>query len=414
MEFIEIRSNDEIAVRVWERGVGETLACGTGACAAAVGSALTNRTGRRVRVNLTGGQLLIEWSDNNHVFMTGPAEEVFRGELGEAFTEYLVMLSMSSAILQEMPDRVTEIERNEESMNVADRVASLPPYLFARIEQKIEECQNQGIDVINLGIGDPDLPTPPHIVQALKDQADNPANHRYPTSVGLLAFRQAVADWYRNRFGVSLDPRSEVVTLIGSKEGIGHISFCYLNPGDYALIPDPGYPVYGIGASLAGAENYLLPLKAEHGFRPDFTASPYRCGAPGEAPVAQLPEQPYRRRCRASISSRKQSASPAVIDLIICHDAPYSEITFDDYVAPSFLQAEGAREVGIEFHSLSKTYNMTGWRLGWAAGNAEVVKTLGTSQIQSRFRRLPGDPVCGDCRPVRPPGLRPEHAAGLP
>ena len=137
-------------------------------------------------------------------------------------------------------------------MNVADRVASLPPYLFARIEQKIEECQKQGIDVISLGIGDPDLPTPPHIVQALRDQAGNPDNHRYPSSVGLLAFRQAVADWYRDRFGVSLDPRSEVVTLIGSKEGIGHISFCYLNPGDYALIPDPGYPVYGIGASLAG------------------------------------------------------------------------------------------------------------------------------------------------------------------
>ena len=262
-------------------------------------------------------------------------------------------------------------------MNVANRIASLPPYLFASIEQKIEECRNQGIDVINLGIGDPDLPTPPHIVQALRDQADNPDNHRYPTSVGLLAFRQAVANWYRNRFGVSLDPRSEVVTLIGTKEGIGHISFCYLNPGDYALIPDPGYPVYGIGSSLAGAENYLLPLKEDHGFRPDFTAIPADVAHRAKLLWLNYPNNPTG--AVASLDFFREAVSFArSYDLIICHDAPYSEITFDDYVAPSFLQAEGAKEVGIEFHSLSKTYNMTGWRLGWAAGNAEVVKALGT------------------------------------
>ncbi len=262
-------------------------------------------------------------------------------------------------------------------MNVADRVVSLPPYLFARIEQKIEECQNQGIDVISLGIGDPDLPTPPHIVQALKDQADNPPNHRYPTSVGLLAFRQAVANWYQNRFGVSLDPRSEVVTLIGAKEGIGHISFCYLNPGDYALIPDPGYPVYGIGASLAGAENYLLPLKAENGFRPDFTAVPTDVARRAKLLWLNYPNNPTGAVVDLDFFQEAVSFARSY-DLIICHDAPYSEITFDDYVAPSFLQAAGAREVGIEFHSLSKTYNMTGWRLGWAAGNAEIVKVLGT------------------------------------
>jgi LL-diaminopimelate aminotransferase len=262
-------------------------------------------------------------------------------------------------------------------MNVADRVVALPPYLFARIEQKIEECQNRGVDVISLGIGDPDLPTPPHIVQALQDQAENPANHRYPSSVGLLAFRQAVADWYRNRFGVSLDPRSEVVTLIGSKEGIGHISFCYLNPGDYALIPDPGYPVYGIGAALAGAENYPLPLKAERGFLPDFSAVPAEVARRAKILWLNYPNNPTG--AVASLDFFREAVSFARnFDLIVCHDAPYTEITFDGYVAPSFLQAEGAREVGIEFHSLSKTYNMTGWRLGWAAGNAEVVKTLGS------------------------------------
>ena len=262
-------------------------------------------------------------------------------------------------------------------MKVADRVAALPPYLFARIEQKIEECQNRGVDVISLGIGDPDLPTPPHIVQALQDQADNPANHRYPSSVGLLAFRQAVADWYRNRFGVSLDPRSEVVTLIGSKEGIGHIAFCYLNPGDYALIPDPGYPVYGIGAALAGAENYPLPLKAERGFLPDLSAVPAEVARRAKLLWLNYPNNPTG--AVASLDFFRDAVSFArKFDLIICHDAPYTEIAFDGYVAPSFLQAEGAREVGIEFHSLSKTYNMTGWRLGWAAGNPEVVKTLGS------------------------------------
>lgn len=259
----------------------------------------------------------------------------------------------------------------------ADRVAALPPYLFARIEQKIEEAKNKGIDVISLGIGDPDLPTPPHIVQALQEQVNNPANHRYPSSLGLLAFRQEVVTWYRNRFGVTLDPQSEVVTLIGSKEGIGHISFCYLNPGDYALIPDPGYPVYGIGAALAGAENYLLPLKAEHHFLPDFATVPVDVARRAKLLFLNYPNNPTG--AVADLDFFREAVSFArSYDLIICHDAPYTEITYDHYVAPSFLQAEGAKEVGIEFHSLSKTYNMTGWRLGWAAGNAEVIKTLGT------------------------------------
>jgi LL-diaminopimelate aminotransferase len=262
-------------------------------------------------------------------------------------------------------------------MNVADRVAALPPYLFARIEKKIEECKSREIDVISLGIGDPDLPTPPHIVQALKEQADNPANHRYPSSVGLPAFRRAVTDWYLKRFDVLLDPGSEVVTLIGSKEGIAHISFCYLNPGDCALIPDPGYPVYGIGAALAGAESYMLPLKAERGFLPDLAAVPADVARRAKILWLNYPNNPTG--AVASLDFFQEAVSFArSFDLIICHDAPYTEITFDGYIAPSFLQAPGAREVGIEFHSLSKTYNMTGWRLGWAAGNAEIVRALGS------------------------------------
>ncbi len=262
-------------------------------------------------------------------------------------------------------------------MKVADRVAALPAYLFARIEQKIEELQNSGVDVISLGIGDPDRPTPPHIVQALKEQADNSENHRYPTSVGLLAFRQAVADWYRGRFGVDLDPRSEVVTLIGSKEGIGHIAFCYLNPGDIALIPDPGYPVYGIGSALAGAENYVLPLTPERHFLPDFGAIPADIARRAKLLWLNYPNNPTGATADLEFFQSAVSFARSY-DLIICHDAPYTEVTFDGYVAPSFLQAEGAKEVGIEFHSLSKTYNMTGWRLGWAAGNPEIARTLGS------------------------------------
>lgn len=262
-------------------------------------------------------------------------------------------------------------------MQVADRLASLPPYMFAGIEQKTEEARRRGVDVIDLGIGDPDIPTPPHIVRALQEQATNPDNHRYPTSRGLTAFRQAVAAWYLKRFGVRLDPGSEVVTLIGSKEGIAHISFCYLNAGDYALIPDPAYPVYGIGAALAGAEKYLLPLRAERGYLPDLAAVPTDVARRAKLMFLNYPNNPTG--AVAGLDFFREAVSFARnFDLIVCHDAPYTEITYDGYVAPSFLQAEGAREVAIEFHSLSKTYNMTGWRLGWAAGNADAIGALRT------------------------------------
>lgn len=262
-------------------------------------------------------------------------------------------------------------------MKVADRVSALPPYLFARIEQKIAEAQQNGIDVISLGIGDPDLPTPDHIVKALVDQAYHPENHRYPSSVGMLSFRSAVADWYQRRFGVTLDPRSEVVTLIGSKEGIAHISFCYLQEGDIALIPDPGYPVYGIGAGLAGAENYAVPLKASNNFVPDLETIPTEVARKARLMFLNYPNNPTGATVGKEFYEDVVSFA-RTFEIIVCHDAAYSEITFDGYVAPSFLEVEGAKDVGIEFHSLSKTYNMTGWRLGWAAGNEDVIKTLGS------------------------------------
>lgn len=262
-------------------------------------------------------------------------------------------------------------------MKVAERLAALPPYLFARIEQKIEELEEKNVDVISLGIGDPDLPTPPHIVQVLQEQVKNPENHRYPSSAGMLAFRRSVADWYQGRFQVELDPSTEVVTLIGSKEGLAHISFCYLQDGDTALIPDPGYPVYGIGAALAGAKNYLLPLKEENGFLPDLRNIPTDVSKNAKLMFLNYPNNPTGATCDQSFFEGIVEYAKS-FDIIVCHDAAYSEITYNDYDAPSFLQVPGARDVGIEFHSLSKTYNMTGWRLGWAAGNRELIRSLTT------------------------------------
>ncbi len=261
-------------------------------------------------------------------------------------------------------------------MKEAKRLQKLPPYLFARIERKIEEKKEQGVDIISLGIGDPDRPTPEHIIDKLVEQAHNPENHRYPSSVGMLEYRKAVARWYKNRFNVDLDPKKEIVTLIGSKEGIGHISFCYVDPGDVNLVPDPGYPVYGIGTLLAGGEPFYMPLKEENGFLPDLDAVPGDVADKAKILFINYPNNPTGALADLEFFN-KVVAFAKKHDLIVCHDAPYSEIAFDGYEPPSFLQAGGAKDVGIEFNSLSKPYNMTGWRIGWAAGNKEVVEALG-------------------------------------
>ena len=261
-------------------------------------------------------------------------------------------------------------------MEEARRIQALPPYLFARIDEKIADAKAKGVDVISLGIGDPDLPTPDHIIDELVKAVRNPVNHRYPSYVGLLKFRQAVAEWYKRRSNIVLDPKTEVVTLIGSKEGIAHIAFCYLNPGDVALIPDPGYPVYGVGTLLAGGVPYIMPLKEENGFLPDLDMIPEEVAHQAKLMFLNYPNNPTGGIADESFYLKVIDFAKKY-DIIVCHDGPYSEIAFNGYKPLSFLEVPGAKEVGIEFHSMSKTYNMTGWRIGWAAGNARVIEALG-------------------------------------
>lgn len=260
---------------------------------------------------------------------------------------------------------------------VADRVRNLAPYLFAQIEQKIEKAKEQGVDVISLGIGDPDLPTPEPIVAEAECQLHNPENHRYPSSKGMKAYRQAVADYYRRRFGVDLNPETEVVTLIGSKEGIAHISLCYVNPGDVNIVPDPGYPVYEAGTIFAGGEVYRLALKPDKGFLPDLASVPTDVARRAKIMFLNYPNNPTGAVADAEFF-REAVEFARTYDVLICHDAAYAEIGFDGYRPPSFLGVPGAKEVGMEFGSVSKTANMTGWRIAWACGNPDAIKTLTT------------------------------------
>jgi LL-diaminopimelate aminotransferase len=258
---------------------------------------------------------------------------------------------------------------------LAHRVQDLPPYLFAAISRKIAQKRAAGVDVISFGVGDPDLPTPPHIIDALVEAARDPENHRYPETDGLPEFRRAVAEWYERRFGLAFEPEREVVPLIGSKEGIGHIPLCLIDPGDVALVPDPGYPVYPVAVQLAGGENYEMPLLEEHGFLPDFDAVPDSVARRAKLMWLNYPGNPTSAVAgldffeRAVAFARKH-------EIAIVHDMAYSEVAYDEYVPPSFLQARGARDLAIEVHSLSKSYNMTGWRIGMAVGNAELIDAL--------------------------------------
>jgi len=257
----------------------------------------------------------------------------------------------------------------------AERINSLPPYLFAEIDRKKREAENRGVDIIDMGVGDPDLPTPSHIVDALCKAAAEPENQRYPTYEGMLAFREAVADWYRRRKHVSLDPDSEVLTLIGSKEGIAHSTFAFLNTGDIALVPDPAYPVYKNAVIMAGSIPFSMPLTEENGFKPDFERIDERIAKNAKLMFLNYPNNP-------TAATADEEFFKDVVDfayehdIMVLHDNPYSELTFDGYEAPSFLRVSGAKEVGIEFNSLSKTYNMTGWRIGFAVGNPEILNGL--------------------------------------
>ncbi|HET8943305.1 MAG TPA: LL-diaminopimelate aminotransferase [Dehalococcoidia bacterium] len=260
-------------------------------------------------------------------------------------------------------------------MQFARRIEKLPAYLFAEISKKIAEKRAQGVDVISFAIGDPDLPTPDHILDALAEASRDPANHRYPESEGLPELRQAIARWYERRFGVTVDPDKEVLPLIGSKEGIGHIAFCFIDPGDIALIPDPGYPVYSVGTLLAGGEPYFLPLTDENDFLPDLNSIPEEVARRAKLLWLNYPNNPTG--AVAGLEFFEQAVAFArKHGLAVLHDGPYSEVAFDGYRPVSFLQAEGAKEVGVEFHSLSKSYNMTGWRIAMAAGNPEIINAL--------------------------------------
>ncbi len=265
---------------------------------------------------------------------------------------------------------------------MAKRVKDLPPYLFAAIDRKKREAIAKGIDILNLGIGDPDLPTPAPIIRRLNEAAKNPQNHQYPSCEGMMAFRQEAAKWIEKQYGVSLDPAKEVLTLIGSKEGVGHLPLAFINPGDVSLIPDPGYPVYAAGTLFAGGKSYLMPLHEKNGFLPDFSKIPV-----GVLNKARLLFLNYPGNPTSAVADRAFFETVVRFarkhQLIVCHDAAYSEIYFDGQRPVSFLEVKGAKEVGIEIHSLSKTFNMTGWRIGFAVGNARVLE--GLAKIKSNL-----------------------------
>jgi LL-diaminopimelate aminotransferase len=263
---------------------------------------------------------------------------------------------------------------------LSTRIQALPPYLFAELDRKKQEVRARGVDIIDLGVGDPDRPTPKFIVNRLKREAEIPSNHQYPSYEGLPQFREAAAKWYRRRFGVSLDPSSEVVALIGSKEGIAHFPLAFVNPGDTVLVPDPGYPVYHIATMFAGGRSHFLPLRRENGFLPDLDAIPRSVLAKAKILFLNYPNNPTSAVADRKFYRRVLGFAEEH-DLIVAHDVAYTEIYFDGKKPMSILELPGAKKRCIEFHSLSKTYNMTGWRIGFAVGNAELV--AGTGKVKT-------------------------------
>lgn len=291
-----------------------------------------------------------------------------------------------------------------EKFEKAERLKQLPPYLFKEIDRKKAEVKARGVDIIDLGVGDPDLPTPEHIIGEMKRAVDDPQNHQYPSYSGMTDFKEAVARWYGERFSVDLDPDSEVVSLIGSKEGIAHLPLAFINLGDVSLVPSPAYPVYHIATLFAGGESYFMPLLSENDFLPDLNAIPEDVADRAKLMFINYPNNPTSAIADLDFFRRVVSFAEKH-GILVCHDAAYTEMAFDGYEPPSFLEVDGAKEVGMEFHSLSKTYNMTGWRIGFAVGNPEGVAGLGAikSNIDSGvfqavqragIEALSGDQAC--------------------
>ncbi len=260
-------------------------------------------------------------------------------------------------------------------MKFSRRLDKLSPYPFVEISRIIAEKRAAGADVVTFGIGDPDIPTPAPIIDRLLRASQDPPNHRYPETDGLPELRRAIASWYEKRFSVQLDPDTEVLPLIGAKEGIGHVALCCLDPGDLALVPDPAYPVYGVGTMFAGAESHIMPLYEKNGWLPELDAIP-----DGVARSAKVMWLNYPNNPTSAVATAEDLAGVTAFcrehDIALLHDAAYSEVGYQGYRAASSMQVEGAKDVGIEFHSLSKTYNMTGWRIGMAVGNADMIKAL--------------------------------------
>jgi len=267
-------------------------------------------------------------------------------------------------------------------MQLAERLGRIPPYLFMELREKIRRARARGRDVISLAIGDPVEPTPEPVVEELCRAAHDPANHRYPTDEekGMLEFRRAVARWYAERYDVQLDPETEVLALIGSKEGCHHFALARVNPGDVVLLTDPGYPAYRASVLLAGGEPVTVPLRAEDGFLPRLEDIPVETARRASAIYLNYPNNPTGAVATEEFFARLVRFARE-FDIAVCHDNPYSEIVFDGAPRLSFLQAPGAREVGIELNSLSKPFNMTGWRIGFAVGNAHLIR--GLAQVKS-------------------------------
>lgn len=262
------------------------------------------------------------------------------------------------------------------SFELAKRVRHLSPYLFASIDKMKQKAIDKGVDLIDLSIGDPDMPTPSHIVNAMKKAVQKPANHRYPSYEGMLSYREAVSQWYKKRFGAKLDAQTEVLSLIGSKEGIGHIPLAFINPGETVLVPSPGYPVYATGTLFAGGRSFFMPLREENDFLPDLTVIPKNVLKKAKLIFLNYPNNPTS--ATASLQFYKDIVRIALkYNIIVCHDASYTEIYYEVKKPLSFMQIPGAKDTGIEFHSLSKTYNMTGWRIGFAVGNRDILAGLG-------------------------------------
>jgi len=257
----------------------------------------------------------------------------------------------------------------------AKRLAQLPPYLFAELDKVKNDLRRKGRDIIDLGIGDPDLPSPPSVITKLYEAAKNPENHHYPPYEGLLSFRRAVSEWYGRRFGVELDPEGEVLALIGSKEGIAHISLSLVDPGDFVLVPDPAYPVYRAGVIFAGGVPCPMPILEKDRFLPSLNEIDENVAKKARVLFINYPNNPTGATATKDFFQRVVDFARE-FDIVICHDLAYSEVFFDECRPCSFLQVKGAKEVGVEFHSLSKTFNMTGWRIGFVVGNEKVIQAL--------------------------------------